>query len=120
MRVQADWQEGEEPIFFGNYGPYCPVCLKDENWLLPGKEDIESMAQNKRYRFYSEREQKKFKLNVKEYITHQSVQMPPPRVMFIGVRGSGLHTQLKKLNEKYKISVFNFKEEFVKQLKEEK
>ena len=40
--------------------------------------------------------------------------------MFIGVRGSGLHTQLELLNEKYKIPILNLKEEILKLLEFEK
>ena len=36
--------------------------------------------------------------------------------MFFGVRGSGLKTQLRLLNEKYKISIYDLKEEMLKQL----
>lgn len=40
--------------------------------------------------------------------------------MFFGVRGSGLKTQLKLLNEKYKISIFDLKEEMLYQLNQNK
>lgn len=40
--------------------------------------------------------------------------------MFFGVRGSGLKTQLRLLNEKYKISTYDLKEEMLSQLSENK
>lgn len=44
----------------------------------------------------------------------------PPRIMFIGVRGVGLRTQLLKLNQKYKIPILNYKETLIQQLQNEK
>jgi len=41
VRVPADLAEGDEMIPFSDYGPYCPITLMDERWLVPGKEDQE-------------------------------------------------------------------------------
>ena len=40
--------------------------------------------------------------------------------MVTGVRGSGVHTQLELLNEKYRISVMRLKEEMLELLETEK
>lgn len=40
VRTQADVQEGDDPLQFGNYGTYCPVTLKNSGWLVPGKDDF--------------------------------------------------------------------------------
>ena len=37
VRVPADVQETDEPVLFGDYGPYCPVTLMDERWLARQK-----------------------------------------------------------------------------------
>lgn len=31
--------EEEDNIVYGEYGPYCPVTLRDNGWLIPGKFD---------------------------------------------------------------------------------
>ena len=40
--------------------------------------------------------------------------------MIIGVRGSGVETQLNNLYQKYKIPIFDFKKNFLSYLKNEK
>ena len=40
--------------------------------------------------------------------------------MFIGVRGVGLRTQLRKLNQIYKIPIINLKDTLIQQLENEK
>ena len=40
--------------------------------------------------------------------------------MFMGIRGSGINTQLVKLNAKYNIPIFRMKELFLQKIKEEK
>lgn len=122
VRVPADLVDGDEPLVYSDFGPYCPVTLLDEKWLVPGKEDQEIQVKGKRYRFYSEKEMKVFKNYVENYVgnTNKAILPPPPRIMFFGVRGSGLKTQLKLLNEKYKISVYELKEELIAQLNENK
>lgn len=41
VRVPGDLVEGDEPLPYSDYGPYCPITLFDEGWLVPGKEDQE-------------------------------------------------------------------------------
>lgn len=41
---------------------------------------------------------------------HKEKVVVPPRIMFMGVRGVGLKTQLLKFNEKYRIPILRFKE----------
>lgn len=50
--------------------------------------------------------------------THYAV--PPPRFMFMGARGCGLHTQLNKLYSKYKIPVFEFKKNLLSHIANDK
>lgn len=43
VRVTADINEEEDdPLQWGEYGPFCPVSFKDENWLLIGKGEFEA------------------------------------------------------------------------------
>jgi len=70
------------------------VTFIEDNWLVPGNEEIESFVYGRRYRFYSEAQQKKFKRKVGFYTSKQYLKIPPPRIMLIGMRGSGVTTQL--------------------------
>ncbi len=59
-----------EPVPWGEFGPYCPVTFIEDNWLVPGNEEIESYVYGCRYRFYNEQQKKKFKRKISFY-THQ-------------------------------------------------
>ena len=40
---------------YGEYGPYCPVTLKDDGWLVPGKEkENEVTVRGLRHKFFNE------------------------------------------------------------------
>eukprot|EP00828_Plagiopyla_frontata_P023696 TRINITY_DN3029_c0_g1_i10.p1 TRINITY_DN3029_c0_g1~~TRINITY_DN3029_c0_g1_i10.p1 ORF type:complete len:1472 (-),score=263.93 TRINITY_DN3029_c0_g1_i10:1139-5554(-) len=118
VRAQAEMPEGEE-IPWGQYGPFCPVTMKDSGWTFYGKEEFEIQIEGKRYRCFGQAELTKLKSNPSKY-AKQPATVPPPRVMLTGVRGAGVHTQLALLNEKYRISVMRLKEELLELLENEK
>jgi len=33
VMLPSELDENTEPVPWGEYGPYCPVCLNDEGWL---------------------------------------------------------------------------------------
>ena len=80
----------------GYSGQYCPVSLKN-GWLIKGKEEFESGVQGKRFKFCGEKELNDFKTDPSQYLS-KSNPVIPPRIMFMGLRGVGLKTQLLKLN----------------------
>jgi len=41
FRKSDDIPEDEDWIPLGEYGPYCPITLKKQNWLIPGSKAIE-------------------------------------------------------------------------------
>ena len=42
IRVSGDINEEEDdPLPWGEFGPYCPVTMVKDNWLVPGKPDKE-------------------------------------------------------------------------------
>lgn len=101
IKMSADINEEEDdPIMWGEYGPYCPVTMKDEGWLAPGKKEFEVMVEGRKHLFYSEKDMARFKERVNEYCSNNQkmIGVPPPRIMLVGVRGSGVHTQLEKLH----------------------
>ncbi len=81
-------------IFFRDYGPYCPVSLKKDNWLIYGKEANTVNVNQRKHKFFSDDEMNYFKEHVSDFVTqnYKKIQIPPPRIMLIGVRGSGLNT----------------------------
>jgi adenylate/nucleoside-diphosphate kinase len=76
---------------------YCPVTLSD-NWLIKGKEEFEAGFRGRRFKFVGETELNRFKEEPMRFINKDNLSIPP-RVMFMGVRGVGLKTQLLKLNQ---------------------
>jgi len=119
----GDVGEDDEPVKWGDCGLFCPVTLVDEGWLLPGKEDQEIQVRGKRYRFYSEEALNKFKLSVEDYvnaINRRNVKVPGPKVLFMGIKGSGVHTQMGLLQKQYRISRVELADDLLKVLTEEK
>eukprot|EP00825_Cyclidium_porcatum_P011085 TRINITY_DN1566_c0_g1_i6.p1 TRINITY_DN1566_c0_g1~~TRINITY_DN1566_c0_g1_i6.p1 ORF type:complete len:1401 (+),score=376.97 TRINITY_DN1566_c0_g1_i6:144-4346(+) len=123
IKVTADINEEEDdPLSWGEYGSFCPISMRDEGWLLPGKKEFEAMVEGRKHLFYGEKEQVKFKDHVNDYCNNSDkiLSVPPPRIMVLGVRGSGVHTQLEKLHQKYKIPVLDLKTNLLQQLDNEK
>ena len=69
VKVAGDINEedGDFPLTWGEYGPYCPVTLKDEGWLVPGKE-FEASVRGLRHKFFGEDQMNKFKSHVFNYV----------------------------------------------------
>jgi hypothetical protein len=60
-----------------------------------------------------------FKDNLDFYL-NQKVRTPPPRIMVIGIHGSGVNTQLLNLNKEFNLPIFKMKDNFLKLIKEQK
>jgi len=111
---QAEEEEGEEgetvekppklPLYvpWGETGLYCPVTLRNEKWLVPGKADFQVQLSHKQYRLFSEPAMKAFSLNPAAYI-HTDADVPPPRLMFVGPSGCMLPSVAESLADKLKI-----------------
>jgi adenylate kinase family enzyme/YHS domain-containing protein len=115
-------EAGEEAIVstLGEYGPYDPVIFKEHNWLMPGSDEYTVESLGKKYSFVSETEMEKFKKNPKDYINIAPNIVPPPQVMVLGPRGSGVKTVLKELCEKYQIGPLDLKQKYLEYLDQEK
>ena len=113
-RVCADKQEEGDPTPMGFCGEYCPVALQ-QGWLIKGKEEFEAGIQGRRFRFSGEKELNDFKTDPSKYL-HNTSPAVPPRIMFMGIRGVGLKTQLLKLNEKYRIPILAMKDTLLQQI----
>lgn len=102
----------------GFCGDYCPVALKN-GWLIKGKEEFEAGIQGRRFKFCGEKELNEFKTDPGKFLIKGNPSVAP-RIMFMGVRGVGLKTQLLKLNEKYRIPILTLKETLLQQLQNQK
>lgn len=76
----------------------------------------------KSYRFAGEKELEKFKFNPSYYLAKVKIPLPAPepKIMIVGLKGSGVTTQIDMLAKKYKISQCELKGKFLELLKEEK
>ena len=62
-----------------------------------------------------------FRAYVEKYSRDGPIKdLPGPRIMIVGARGSGVKTQMKFLNDKYKIPILELKELLLGLLKKEK
>lgn len=116
-RTSADVQE-EDPIQFGFCEKYCPVVL-NEGWLVRGKDSMECGVQGRRYRCFDEKELNQFKQNPGQFIDKKKLVVPP-RILFMGVRGVGLRTELIKINSKYKIPIMHMQDTLISHIANEK
>jgi adenylate/nucleoside-diphosphate kinase len=117
----ADEEAKRLPI--GDFGDYCPVTYVKEGFLLKGSAEQEVQVFGKTYRLAGENEANEFKANPSKYLAAASVlPIPPPapKIMIMGMKGSGVTTQIQKLCSKYKLEELSLKDEFLAKMKSEK
>lgn len=91
-RTLSEANAGEAAVFefSGDFGMYCPVTLRDENWLLPGRPDTFAQVKQRTYFFFDAEKKYRFATDTKAYLlpsaesfSSQSsvarLQAPPPR-----------------------------------------
>lgn len=87
---------------------------------------MEATVYGKTYWMAGEKELEEFKANPKKYMIAQNgltelpLLPPPPKIMIMGTKGTGISTQIKKLCEKYKLEELCLKEAFSAKMNEEK
>ena len=119
-KTTQELQEGQRPLPKGEYVDFCPITLKKEKLLLVGDPETEVQYKNKTYRFSGPNEMEEFKINPAVFVNEGFQKPPYPHIMFIGVRGSGVTTQLQKLSTKYDIPVTIIKSVMMERIQEEK
>jgi len=102
VRVTADIGEPDDenyqPLPKGDFGDFCPVTYSNENWLIRGSAEFEATVYGKTYWFSGEKELEEFKFNPSKFLTGfggaKSLPLapPPPKIMIIGSKGSGITT----------------------------
>lgn len=105
-----------------DFGDYCPVTYCNSGFLVKGKADYESFIFGKSYRFAGEKEQEEFKFNPDAFLSKVTIPLPAPepKIMLVGMKGSGVSTQIEKLCRKFKIQSLNLKDDFLDLMKTEK
>ena len=105
-----------------DFGDFCPITYVKSGFLVKGKADFESFVFGKTYRFSGEKEQEEFKFNPAAFLSKVTIPLPAPqpKIMIVGVKGSGVTTQIKLLANKYKIGSLELKHEFLAIMKSEK
>ena len=115
--LPTDNEDTSDKVLFGEYGPYCPVTVTDDRWLVLGNLETEVQVRGKRYRFYNEEAKKKFEEGLERYLHSPEVgsPIPPePRIFITGCTGAGLKTHSTRLHTKLKIPIVSFRNEFKK------
>jgi len=105
-----------------DFGHYCPVTYVKNNWLHKGSREFESTINGKTYWFAGEAEQAEFKFNPTRFLSDIKLPLapPPPKICIIGMKGSGVTTQIDMLAKKFKIEKSNMLDDYMKCLNAEK
>jgi YHS domain-containing protein len=88
-----------------------------------GDPEKESVVQGKTYIFAGADEKAKFDKDPVKYMvafTGQAtlpLQPPPPKIMIVGNKGSGVSTQIRMLCDKYKLEEFELQKEYLSKIK---
>lgn len=117
----ADEEAKRLPI--GDFGDYCPVTYVKEGYLLKGSAEQEVQVFGKTYRLAGENELNEFKADPTKFLAAAStlpLPPPPPKIMIMGMKGSGVTTQIQKLCNKYKLEELCLKDEFLAKMASEK
>lgn len=130
VRVTAEIDEEEREagngLPKGDFGDYCPVTYVNDGWLAKANYEFEATVYGKTYWCAGEKELEEFKVNPDKYLIAQCgaatlpLQPPPPKIMIMGTKGSGVSAQIKMLCEKYKLEELCLKEAFHSKTAEEK
>lgn len=130
VRVSADIDEEEREagggLPKGDFGDFCPVTYVNDGWLSKGNMEFEATVYGKTYWCAGEKELEEFKVNPAKFLVTQSgaaalpLQPPPPKIMILGTKGSGVTTQIRMLCDKYKLDELCLKDTYRNKMKSEK
>ena len=96
---------------WGDTRQFCPVSLKQNNILAPGKEELGVRYKERMYAFISQEAKDAFNLSPNSFIAvDKPLQPPPVRVCLLGPRYSGKTTVGAKLADKLGLFFISFHE----------
>ncbi|KAJ1547126.1 adenylate kinase, partial [Nowakowskiella sp. JEL0078] len=100
VSIPAAKNEDPAPPEWGFTKNYCPVALKRRNILVKGQKGILARYMSKYYFLSSEEARTNFINEPHNFVTNRMpMKPPPPRIVFIGVPGSGKTTAIELLKE---------------------
>ncbi|OEH78090.1 apical membrane related protein [Cyclospora cayetanensis] len=116
-------------VLYGDFGEYCPVALRDERWLLPGKPQLSLQVRQRVYNFFDEEKKYRFAADTPRYLPlfgkcndtceTGNVEVPPPRIAFLGSPGSEVEKHLVHLSKLYAVPILDLPSAFSKAFKSE-
>ncbi|XP_053568148.1 adenylate kinase 9 [Bombina bombina] len=96
---------------YGDSKHYCPVALKDDFILHPGKPDNAAIYRERIYYCSSTEARDKFLANPEKYTAHEEpLHAPPLRVFLLGASGAGKTDSARWLADKLGIFHIQFQE----------
>lgn len=118
----ADEDNPDKRLSKSDFGDFCPVTYVKHGFIIKGSAELESVLHGKTYRFATEEDKKEFEFNPTKYLKgiKSPLAPPPPKIMVIGLKGSGVSTQIQKLCDKFKIESLDLMTEFLKETKLQK
>ncbi|XP_069661200.1 adenylate kinase 9 isoform X2 [Haliaeetus albicilla] len=106
----------ENKRHMGDTKHFCPVSLKENFVLYPGRYEHAAKYQEKLYYFSTSEYRDKFLKNPEEYVAHnEPIQAPPLRVCLLGTHGAGKTTCARRIADKLGIFHIQF-EEYLQEL----
>ncbi|XP_029863232.1 adenylate kinase 9-like isoform X3 [Aquila chrysaetos chrysaetos] len=106
----------ENKRHMGDTKHFCPVSLKENFVLYPGRYEHAAKYQEKMYYFSTSEYRDKFLKNPEEYVAHnEPIQAPPLRVCLLGTHGAGKTTCARRIADKLGIFHIQF-EEYLQEL----
>jgi YHS domain-containing protein len=102
----------EKSVSFGETCHYCPVVLSEKGILQPGNPELQLKYRERFYRFSNEEARAAFMENPEKFLptSQKRVEVPPPRILVMGVRGSGKSTQARFIAERLNIFHIKFRD----------
>jgi adenylate/nucleoside-diphosphate kinase len=123
VRVSSELEEEAKRLPKGNFGDFCPVTFVKDGWLVKGSPEHEVTIYGKTHLLAGDAELALFKADPAKYLAGDAslpLAPPPPKIMIIGVKGSGVTTQVRLLCEKFKLQDLKLKEAFLAMMRAEK
>jgi YHS domain-containing protein len=102
----------DKKLLLGETCHYCPVTLHTKQILAPGSVDFQSKYREKTYRFVSDEARGLFLENPQNFLPNprKRVDLPPPRILVLGPRGSGKSVQSRQLADKFNLFHVKFRD----------
>eukprot|EP00916_Digyalum_oweni_P010312 GHVL01017289.1.p1 GENE.GHVL01017289.1~~GHVL01017289.1.p1 ORF type:complete len:513 (-),score=160.23 GHVL01017289.1:406-1944(-) len=99
--------ETDKETFWGQYGPFCPVTLLDENWLFYSIKKTKLVYEDKIFGLANDYCKDIFLLSPEKYLKFDPI-LPPPRIVICGPLGSQHDIILNLLANHFNADLLDF------------